>query len=166
MELVEALTVAENVAMGREAALAGRSVFSQIVAGRQQRNEVHAATTAAMAQCEISHIAGHLTASLSTGQRRLVELARALAGAFEVLMLDEPSSGLDVRETADLGRILVDVLAERSVGILLVEHDMSLVMAVCDYIYVADFGQLIFEGSPADVGDSEIVRVAYLGGAA
>ena len=72
-------------------------------------------------------------------------------------------SGLDGHETKRFGEILREIIARRGTGILLVEHDMSLVMEVCDYIYVIDFGQPIFEGTPAEVRHSEIVRAAYLG---
>jgi len=103
------------------------------------------------------------TAVLSTGHRRLVELARCLAGPFHVLLLDEPTSGLDHSETAHFGEILKQVGRERDAGILVVEHDMSFVMDVCDYIYVLDFGRLIFEGTPAEVRASPLVHAAYLG---
>jgi ABC-type branched-subunit amino acid transport system ATPase component len=113
--------------------------------------------------CGLAQLAGRTTATLSTGQRRLVELARALAGGFRLLLLDEPSSGLDDEETGRFGDILTSVVAERSLGILLVEHDMALVMAICDHIFVLDFGQMIFDGDPEEVQASELVRSAYLG---
>jgi ABC-type branched-subunit amino acid transport system ATPase component len=113
--------------------------------------------------CGITGLAGRTTGTLSTGQRRLVELARVLAGGFQLLLLDEPSSGLDEEETDRFGQILTDVVAERGLGILLVEHDMALVMAVCQHIDVLEFGHLIFQGSPAQVQASELVRAAYLG---
>ena len=100
---------------------------------------------------------------LSTGQRRYVELARVLAGPFDMILLDEPSSGLDHNETQHLGEVLVTVVRERGLGLLLVEHDMSLVRQVCSHIYVLDFGRLVFEGSPEEMAQSEIVRAAYLG---
>ena len=101
--------------------------------------------------------------SLPTGQRRLVDLARVLAGGFSFLLLDEPSSGLDTAETERFGRIVADVVAERGCGVLLVEHDMALVMSICDYLYVLDFGEVIFQGTPVEVRASDIVRAAYLG---
>jgi ABC-type branched-subunit amino acid transport system ATPase component len=102
---------------------------------------------------------------LPIGQRRLVELARALAGPFDLLLLDEPSSGLDVHETEEFGRVLKTVVSERGCGVLLVEHDMTLVREICDYVYVLDFGSLIFEGTPGEMQESDQVRAAYLGDA-
>jgi ABC-type branched-subunit amino acid transport system ATPase component len=103
---------------------------------------------------------------LPIGQRRLVELARALSGPFDVLLLDEPSSGLDGHETEQFGQVLQTVVRERGCGILLVEHDMTLVRRICDHIYVLDFGQLIFEGIPSEMENSDRVRAAYLGSTA
>jgi ABC-type branched-subunit amino acid transport system ATPase component len=80
-----------------------------------------------------------------------------------MLLLDEPSSGLDGRETAEFGQILTAVVRERGCGILLVEHDMVLVREVCSYVFVLDFGALIFEGTPQEMRESELVRAAYLG---
>jgi ABC-type branched-subunit amino acid transport system ATPase component len=117
----------------------------------------------AMAVCGIAGIAGRAAGDLSTGQRRLVELARVVAGGYHVLLLDEPSSGLDPSETSEFGTILRRLVDERGIGVLLVEHDMSLVMTVCDFIYVLDFGKLIFSGTPEETMASPVVRSAYLG---
>jgi ABC-type branched-subunit amino acid transport system ATPase component/branched-subunit amino acid ABC-type transport system permease component len=163
MRLYDSLTVLENVRLGREAALAGRSPVSQIVGGRAQRRQINAAGLEALRLCGIETLADQPASGLSTGQRRLVELARCLAGPFDVLLLDEPSSGLDGSETALFGDLLQRVVRERGVGILLVEHDMSLVMRICDHITVLDFGKPIFEGSSAQVAASPVVRAAYLG---
>jgi ABC-type branched-subunit amino acid transport system ATPase component len=163
MELFDSLTVAENVALGREAGLAGSNPLRQLVAPRHDRTAVERAAADALELCGIGSLAERAAGSLSTGQRRLVELARILAGSFRLLLLDEPSSGLDVDETQRFGDILATTVAERGLGILLVEHDMSLVMRVCEHLYVLDFGELVFEGTPAEVRDSPVVRAAYLG---
>jgi ABC-type branched-subunit amino acid transport system ATPase component/branched-subunit amino acid ABC-type transport system permease component len=163
MQLAESLTVRENVALGREASQAGSSLLGQFFARRADQREGRAATDEAMRLCGIEKYADLQAGALSTGQRRLVELARCLAGPFDVLLLDEPSSGLDHSETAAFGALLQRVVAERGCGILLVEHDMSLVMEICSYIYVLDFGQVIFEGDPPAIMASPIVRQAYLG---
>ena len=134
-----------------------------MIAKRSQHTETEVAAWSAMELCGIADLAGRQAGSLSTGQRRLVELARCLVGGSRILLLDEPSSGLDRAETARFGEILREVVQERGVGILLVEHDMALVTSVCDYLYVLDFGRLIFEGVPAAVTSSSEVQAAYLG---
>jgi ABC-type branched-subunit amino acid transport system ATPase component/branched-subunit amino acid ABC-type transport system permease component len=163
MQLGDSLTVAENVALGRESSQAGGHVMSQVAAPPHEREQAEHAAVAAMALCGITNLSEVQAGALSTGQRRLVELARCLAGPFDVLLLDEPSSGLDHDETAAFDAVLQRVVEERGCGILLVEHDMSLVMNVCSYIYVLDFGKLIFEGEPAAIASSPVVQAAYLG---
>lgn len=167
-ELCESLTVRENVQMGREAGLAGWSPVSQlgITFTRAERREMAAAATEAISLCGIERIAGAPAGSLSTGERRLVEVARALAGGFDMLLLDEPSAGLDRAETERLREVLAAVVNERRCAILLVEHDMGFVMRLCDYIYVLDFGKPLFEGPPDAVATSPDVQLAYLGSTA
>ena len=163
MELFDSLTVQENVALGKEAGLAGSNPLRHLRGRRNDARDILQASSGAMEMVGITDLAAARPADLSTGQRRLVELARVIAGDFKILLLDEPSSGLDKRETERFGEILRHLVEQRSVGILCVEHDMALVMSVCDYVYVLDFGKPIFEGSTAEVAASPIVRAAYLG---
>jgi ABC-type branched-subunit amino acid transport system ATPase component len=116
-----------------------------------------------MALCGLGPIARMQAGALSTGQRRLVELARCLSGPFDLLLLDEPSSGLDVAETEKFGQTLADVVRGRGCGILLVEHDMALVLRICAEINVLDFGKFLFRGTPAEIAASPVVQAAYLG---
>jgi ABC-type branched-subunit amino acid transport system ATPase component len=124
---------------------------------------VHEAVERAIALTGIEHLRDRQAALLTSGERRLVELARSLAGDFDVVLLDEPSSGLDATETERFGAVLQRVVTERGSGLLLVEHDMALVMDVCEHLYVLDFGRLLFDGSPEEVRASELVQAAYLG---
>jgi ABC-type branched-subunit amino acid transport system ATPase component/ABC-type branched-subunit amino acid transport system permease subunit len=163
MELFDSLTVRENVALGAEASKANGNFLHHILSSASTRRRVRERTQQALAQCDLLGLADRTAGSLSTGQRRLVDLARCLAGPFHLLLLDEPSSGLDRMESARFGEILQQVVAEQGIGILLVEHDMALVAEVCDYIYVLDFGKPIFQGPTNEVLLSPVVRAAYLG---
>jgi len=100
---------------------------------------------------------------LSLGKGRLVEVGRALMTQPSVLLLDEPSSGLDRNETSDLARTLLEVQAEHGFAILLVEHDVEFVSGFTERVYVLDFGCMIAQGPTAEVLQSDVVRRAYLG---
>jgi ABC-type branched-subunit amino acid transport system ATPase component len=166
LELYDSLTVAENVRLGREAALTARRPLGQLFSTPRERAEIEREAQAAIDLCGLRHLGDVAAGALSTGERRLVELARALAGPFRLLLLDEPSSGLDSAESMRFGDILQTVMAERELGILLVEHDMALVSRICEYVHVLDFGRPLFRGSMAEVLASDLVVEAYLGSGA
>ena len=105
-----------------------------------------------------------LPSELSQGERKLVGVARALAGSPRVVCLDEPAAGLDSAESEQLGRRLREV-ADGGTGMLLVDHDMGLVLSVCDEIVVLEFGQVIATGTPEEVRRDRRVVEAYLGAA-
>lgn len=163
MDLFDSLTVEQNIALGLEARLARSHPLRQLFCPPRERKAVRVATEEVLQLCGLGDLRKAVAGSLSTGQRRLVDLGRVLAGGFTMLLLDEPSSGLDTSETHRFGQIVSQVVAERGCGVLLVEHDMALVMSICDYLYVLDFGQVIFEGTPDEVRTSDTVRAAYLG---
>jgi ABC-type branched-subunit amino acid transport system ATPase component/branched-subunit amino acid ABC-type transport system permease component len=163
MELFDSLTVRENVELGAEGGNAGPNPLRHLTSMPRTRRMVRDRASEAIARCDLTELADRTAGSLSTGQRRLVELGRCLAGPFRILLLDEPSSGLDRAETARFGEILQQAVAERGIGILLVEHDMALVTDICDYVYVLDFGKPIFQGTAAEVMSSPTVKAAYLG---
>lgn len=163
LDLFSRLTVAENVELAHEASVVSDRVLGQLFARRKERAVSLRKASQAMELCAIADLADRKAGSLSTGQKRLVELAMTVVGSYSILLLDEPSSGLDSRETDMFGRILQDVVSQTGAGILLVEHDMSLVASVCEYLYVLDFGRPLLDGPTADVLASEAVALAYLG---
>jgi ABC-type branched-subunit amino acid transport system ATPase component len=163
VQLFESLSVRTNIELARECAVAGANPVRQIVPRRHDARTVSDATLEAIELTGIEGFVDSPVKSLSTGQRRLVELARVLTGPFDMILLDEPSSGLDQAETEQFGAILRHVVAVRGLGILLVEHDMALVQQVCDRVYVLDFGRMLFEGTASEMIGSDIVRAAYLG---
>src|SRR5207302_9563801 len=115
---------------------------------------------------DLSNYADTPAGDQPVGLRRRLEIGRALCLEPRLLLLDEPGAGLDARETADLARLLASVRARFKVTMLVVDHDMALIMRICNRIYVLDNGQIIAEGTPEQIqGDPEVVR-AYLGQAA
>ena len=115
-----------------------------------------------MERIGLTSVAHERADRLPTGMARLVEVGRALAVQPKVLLLDEPSSGLDERETDELAALLEE-LARRGLGVLLVEHDVPFVMRVCEIVYVLDFGDILAVGTAKDVQRSAAVQRAYLG---
>jgi len=152
LEVFGSLTVRENILVAAEIRRRWARDGSK---PRQTADQV-------IAQVGLEHVESVRCDTLPTGMARLVEVGRALATSPAVLLLDEPSSGLDDRETDELGALLCRV-AEDGVAVLLVEHDVELVMSVCRVVHVLDFGQVIAVGTPAEVQANPEVRAAYLG---
>ncbi len=162
LEVFVGMSVRENLQVAAEVALhsgAWRDVFTF---RHRTPPQVCRAVDDALDLVGIRSVERELAGSLPTGKLRLVELARALCTQPTVLLLDEPSSGLDSRETAEFQRVL-QVVASNGMAVLLIEHDVELVMAVSNWIYVMDFGSLIAQGAPAQVRADSAVRAAYLG---
>lgn len=163
VQLCDGISVEENLRFALESRLAGRSVLRQVVPRRGDREHIRVRIEWALELCGVIALKPLEVGLLSTGQRRLVELARCIAVGYRLLLLDEPSAGLDRYETAHFGELIEGLVAQSGIGVLLVEHDMSLVMAICSDIYVLSFGQVIHHGDPGSTRGSDVVQKAYLG---
>jgi ABC-type branched-subunit amino acid transport system ATPase component len=157
-ELFGDLTLAENLAVVVERA-GLRALLTDLGRRRHQTDD---AIRQALALVGLEPMAGRRPDALSLGQQKLAGVARALVGDTRVLLLDEPAAGLDTLESAEFGRELRRIAATGP-GVLLIDHDMTLVLDVCDRVYVMDFGQIIAAGTPSEVSSDERVVAAYLG---
>jgi branched-chain amino acid transport system ATP-binding protein len=160
LELFDDLTVGDNMLVAAE-----RPGFSSLLLDLVRPNRKLAAAEQAewaMQTMGLWELRDRLTVDLSHGQRKLVSVARALANRPKLVLLDEPAAGLDTAESQLLGGHLRDFL-ERDITVFLIDHDMGLVLNVCDYIYVLDFGRIIAEGTPDQVRTDPAVIKAYLG---
>ncbi|WP_241563786.1 ABC transporter ATP-binding protein [Nonomuraea polychroma] len=156
------LTVADNVLAALDWHGGGGGLAADLVgwpARRRHEQERRERVTEVLRLCGLDGLRDAYAAALPVGQRRLVELARALADRPALLLLDEPTSGLDAGQTTRLG----EVVRSLNTTVLLVEHDMGFVMDTCDRIVVLDLGKVIATGTPAEIRENPVVRAAYLG---
>ena len=162
VKMIPDMTVLENVAIG-----AYSRGHQGVVAGLLGTNRAEEQRLFKLAQQQLERIGmGELlheqAGNLAMGQQRLMEIARALCADPALLLLDEPAAGLRHKEKQALAGVLRQLQAQ-GMSILLVEHDMDLVMEVCDQLVVMEFGTLLLEGTPQEVQQSPVVRAAYLG---
>lgn len=165
IELFTHLTVLDNLLAARHIFLRPNLFASAIFFGREQRKEIKEREIVEdiIDFLEIQAIRNHEVGSLSYGLRKRVELGRALALEPKVLLLDEPTAGMNVEEKEDMVRFVLDVLEETNKTVILVEHDMDIVMDISDRIIAFDFGVKIAEGTPEKIKQNERVIKAYLG---
>jgi branched-chain amino acid transport system ATP-binding protein len=160
VELFDDLTVEENLLVASERAgvrHALRDVFLPAKAADRR------AVDWAIGVCGLEDVAGRYPSQISHGRRKLVGVGRALAQEPKLVLLDEPAAGLDTDESVELGRRLRSLPDEHGVTVLLIDHDMGLVLGVCDRVLVLDFGQVIAAGTPHEIRENPRVLEAYLG---
>ena len=160
LELFDDLTIEENIQVAAERQTA-KSFLADLV--RPGRKRDHSGVDFAFEVLGIGDLAKKYPNEISQGQRKLVSAARALAARPELVCMDEPAAGLDTSESQELGQRLRSII-DAGLTIFLVDHDMGLVLEVCDYIYVIEFGVKIAEGTPSQIQSDENVVRAYLGG--
>jgi ABC-type branched-subunit amino acid transport system ATPase component len=164
VRLFDGMTVLENVLVGRHHRARAGALAAALRLPRHRREEREARRFAErlLGRTGLSAVAGEPATALPVGLQRRAELARALAGEPGLLLLDEPMAGLTGPETAQLGRLLRELVAE-GLGVLLVDHTMDAVMALSDHVVVLDRGALLAAGPPSQIQADEHVVAAYLG---
>jgi branched-chain amino acid transport system ATP-binding protein len=168
IRLFQNMTALENVLVGMHVRLKG-NLFEALLRTPRVRHEEKAARERARELLEFSGLRGRdavIGKNLSYGDQRRLEVARALATQPKLLLLDEPTAGMNPQETADFTTFVDRLRAEEGLAVLLIEHDMRVVMGISDRVTVLDYGEKIAEGTPQEIQKNDRVIEAYLGAAA
>jgi len=164
IKLFQQMTVLENVMVGRHSR-SSAGVLSSVLRMPSQKREEEELMKKAEELLNLVGLASHMhmiAENLSYGQQRRLEIARALASDPKLLLLDEPAAGMNEKETDSLYDLIKEV-QKRGVTVLIIEHDMPLVMKLCDRITVLNFGEKLAEGTPDEIQNNDSVVEAYLG---
>jgi branched-chain amino acid transport system ATP-binding protein len=156
------MTVFDNISVGALGAL-GVGALQSVMGGRKRSHSISERSWEMLERVGLTEQANDLAANLSYGKRKYLEIARALAMEPDLLILDEPAAGMNHSETAELSHFITELNSE-GLTIMLVEHDMSLVMSICERVVVLASGRKIADDTPAEVRQNQAVLDAYLGG--
>lgn len=166
LQVFKHMTVIENVMIGQhiksKTGILGAALLSP--RGKQEEKRMYEEAMKQLQFVGMENFYNHQAGSLSLGKLRLLELARALATEPKLLLLDEIAAGLNHKETLEMSE-LIKKIRDMGITVFVVEHDMDLVMSICDKIVVLDQGEKIAEGTPREIQNNEKVIIAYLGAA-
>lgn len=167
IELFDGMSVLENLLLGRHMHMSSGPISGGLWWGKARNEELREREVAEdlVDFLELESIRNAPVSLLSYGQRKRVDLGRALAQDPHILILDEPMAGMNVEEKEDMVRFILELQETRAISIVLIEHDMGVVMDISDGVAVLDFGQFIAMGSPDEVKNDPAVIRAYVGGA-
>ena len=165
IELFKHMTVLDNLMLGRHVHMKGGVLSGGIYLGRQRRREIeHRRYVEEVIDfMNLEPLRSAVVGSLAYGNQRLVEMARALALDPHILMLDEPTAGMNAEEKESMARFILDVHEERGIAVVVIDHDIDVIMDISDRVVVLDFGRRIAQGSPEEVRNDPAVIDAYLG---
>ncbi len=162
------MTVLENLAVVPEGQI-GEAMFTSVFAPwlvRRQENRIREQAREVLGLLQLTHLEDELAANLSTGQKKLLEIGRALMASPKLVLLDEPAAGVNPTLMRNIAQTIRDLCDERGITWVIVEHDVPLIMEMCDRVIVMAEGKVIAHGTPEEVRNDARVLDAYLGGVA
>lgn len=165
IRLFKELTVLDNVKLALNNTMSYKTITAmfRLPKFRREEEEITEKALELLDIFEMAEMANVTAGNLSYGQQRKLEIARALATGPKLLLLDEPAAGMNPQETKELMETISFIREKFKIIILLIEHDMGLVMGICERLYVLNFGRLIAQGTPVEIQNNPEVITAYLG---
>lgn len=163
VELIKTMTVIDNLLIGLHSQMKSKFIGDLLGYNRRRDQVYRDKARSILAFLGLSDLENELAGAQPYGIQKLIELGRTLVGDPKLIILDEPAAGMNHTETEALSKLILRIRDELGLTVLLVEHDMALVMALCERICVISFGKKIAEGSPEEIRNNPLVQEAYLG---